>query len=387
MKKALLGCVVAWALLAGFGGAQPQPDAQASGDELVRFWAPVLVQDLAQNVQYRGDYLTALDFDGSVRLDNNQSNASSYPHPSVVYSWWAETPSYSVLGYTFYRLTGADRSDNDLRSAVVLVERPTTDWPNGRFVGIAYQAGAEWQFAGEQDNVGARSPIGLRSPAGVQRDVDFASTRDAFRPVLYGELGDHDLSTEVGEEQERPLLFEQDGVTDWSGMRPMLVPANRARSTYPSGKASDYMPLDFGLVYSLGPGEGVVAQPNQRARGKLLHHWEVFSYGLRSIEPLWRLRTQAGSTEEPVFDAFGRLIGEGERGPGSLPPWLEIVQRRDAEGAWQRRLEPASIFFDGTAAFVDAFGVPGEPIVRSSIGSGATLRSARASLWNGVLPP
>ena len=373
-------------LFALFSGAGPASAQVLEPDELLRFWSPVLVQDLEESLQYRGDYLTAFDFDGSLRLDNNETNAVGYPHPSVVYSWWAETRSHVLLGYSFYRVSGAERRANDLRSAVVLLEAPSESWPRGRFVGLAFQAGRGWSFAAEQDGLASRQPIGRRRPVGVDADVDFVQTQDAFRPVLYGTLGDHDLQVASGEDRRRPTLFERNTVTIWGRLMPMNRPENRAKSTYPSGKASDYMPLDFGIVYAPGQTESVVAASGQNARGKLSHHWEVFSYGLRSIEPLWRARTTAGSEEEPVFDRYGRLVGEGPAGAGSLPPWMELKPRRDAEGRWETWLQPSEVFFGGTDAFVEVFEVPAEPILRSSLGSAQSLLAARDALWNGLEP-
>lgn len=377
-------CVVAWLLVAMASAASAQAQAEASSDELLRAWAPVLMKDQVQAVSRRGDYLTAFDFDGTWRLDNNPTNVGAYDLISVASTWWSRTERHALLGYTFYWPLQGRGEQNAVRSVVVLVERPSPTQPLGRLVGVAVQGDQDWILGGERDRQETEHPV--RTAPTTVADVDFARTEWGLHPVVYSAESTHELSLEGdAPEGRRPSLFEDDLVVELNRFQGTIQGVGRGQSVYARGRQGAYLGYPFGMIYAPAGRPGLPAPANQRAPGRLAHHWELFSYALRPIDPLWERRA-ASSEEEPVVDRYGRLVGDGTRGPASLPPWLEIVSRRDGDGNWQRRLEPSEMFFGGTRAFSRVFDVPDEPILDSSLGSAAELERVRAQLYSGPSP-
>ena len=372
----------------GTGWSQPAP---WPSDALLEAWAPVVAQDLAKDhgdsLGARGDYLTSFDFDGSWRLDNNLTNAIGYDMPSIVYAWWAETADYRVLGYTFYRVRGPEQAQNDVRSVLVVVEAPSREWPVGRFVGLALPQGDGWSFSAELDQVSRRAPIRAADPGRVPHDVDFVLDEGRYRPVIYGTTMSHDFHTEVDAvARRRPTLFEDNVMTDWREVEPMVDETDRERFIYPTEKPAVYKPLDWGVIYSPGAGAGVIARAGVRAPGRMMHNWEVVSYELEALDEFWQRRHQVASDEEPILDEFGRLVGDEPRGPGSLPPWLRYAEQPPDDAPDHRVLEASPMFFGGTLALAEGLAIEGQELVQSSLGSAGELARVAAEFGRVAVP-
>lgn len=384
LKRVLGGLSLTAGVLIGSAGASAQEKVRIqSGDSALHQWAPILVKDLTDDVSSRRGYPTSFDFDGSWRLDNNPSNVRAYDLATTASTWWARTEAYLVLGYTFYwPLAGDGSAENLTRSIVLLLDAPSEDHPVGQFLAMAVQGEDGWSYATERDSRPAGLP--LQTHDSEAADVDFVDFRGGRHPVVYSDAVSHDLTVEIdAADGRRPTLFDEEQVVNWQGVEPMLRRRGRSRSAYARGGRGRFMSLEFGLIFAPGEEAGLPAPAQQRAPGQLAHHWEVFSYQLRDIEPLWERRVV--NETEPTVDREGRLIGRGARG-ASLPPWLDLVERRNRDGQLELHVEPSEMFFGGTRSFARVLQtVPDQPIRESSLGAGSELLRARSQLFAGPI--
>ncbi|MCP4443129.1 MAG: hypothetical protein GY810_29835 [Aureispira sp.] len=106
---------------------------------LAYHWAPIHVQDVKQNPKDglggRADYITAIDFDGDWKMNNNWDNAANdqYDFSGKCYYSVSQTQSHWFIIYSFFHprdwsdkflIKKWDTHENDLEGLLVVIKRP-----------------------------------------------------------------------------------------------------------------------------------------------------------------------------------------------------------------------------------------------------------------------
>lgn len=119
--------------------------SQAFRLELALHWAPILYQDVdctgSGGMGGRGDYITAINYDGEWNTLNNWENATKHPLTAHAYFSVVETGTHWYIVYAFYHPRDwADswfdtEHENDLEGLLTIVERPN-GMGMGRLLGV-----------------------------------------------------------------------------------------------------------------------------------------------------------------------------------------------------------------------------------------------------------
>ncbi|MBQ8554306.1 MAG: hypothetical protein IJ438_00395 [Clostridia bacterium] len=297
-----IGCVIltglilllAWRFLWGrnwSGSLRPQrwidisyesamDDGMLTDEEIAIHYAPQI--DAAVNVLLsggKGDFITAVDYDGDWVTLNNWENMTEYPLNAVVYYSVQETDTHYFIGYYFYHPRDdaeiwLDRHENDLEGIMLAVPKGDDGYLPPE---IMYTQG--------HGNVYFYFGDGLLDGSKMQEGS------------VYGGA------------------LARTGDRAWVYITPNGTLVNAGHSVESADNHSVYWSVgDSGVRYTYG-GE---AQEPVSFNGAFEDH--PCSYELRSLDELWALRNGPYG-DESAFGSFGAFRGDNFGTDKANPPW------------------------------------------------------------------
>ena len=138
-------------------------DGVISPEEVAQHYAPVI--DQAVNVLLseggRGDFITAVNYDGDWACLNNWENLLSGDLGAVVYYSVQETDTHWFVGYYFYHPRDdaeiwLDRHENDLEGVMLAIPRSAEGWQEPAYMYTQGHGNLYFCFGGDPAQDGAR---------------------------------------------------------------------------------------------------------------------------------------------------------------------------------------------------------------------------------------
>lgn len=292
---AALAAVLCWRLLYGrvlltadrqsvpaadVAWAQAVADGMVSHEEVAVHYAPEI--DAAVNVLLsgagRGDFITAVDYDGDWSTLNNWEHMNEYPLRAVVYYSVQETNTHWFAGYYFYHPRDdaeiwLDRHENDMEGVMLAIPKAANGFLPPEY--MYAQGHGLVPFSINRDMSDAQVAQGNRDGGGMLLEGD--------RVVVY---------------------IAPNGTLDLAGHS---VESGLAHSTYWSVGNS-------GVRYY----HGGIAQEPVRFNGAFTDN--RCSYALRPLDELWD-RRNGPYGDDAVFGQYGAFRGDNWGTDKANPPW------------------------------------------------------------------
>lgn len=122
-------------------------------EQLALRWAPIHIQNICPNgkdgLKGRADFVTAANFDGDWKMDNNWANLSDTSADLSAYAYYSivQTQTHWYINYGFFHprdwsnkpiIKAFDTHENDLEGELTIIKRPTiySDTAFGDFLGM-----------------------------------------------------------------------------------------------------------------------------------------------------------------------------------------------------------------------------------------------------------
>ncbi|MBR6028558.1 MAG: hypothetical protein IKP40_05650 [Clostridia bacterium] len=308
----------------------------------------------------KGDFISAVDFDGDWAADNNWEYMASFPLKATVYWSVQETDTHYFVGYCFYHPRDdaeiwLDKHENDFEGIMLCVPRaenaflpPVCMYTQGHggvpFYGDGLTAEAGSRLAGGLALDGDR-PVIYITPNGTLSHAGH-SIESAAGHSLYWSVGDSGIRYYYGGEAQVPLTFKgayTDNPCSYA-LEPLSTLWNRRGGPYGPGQTFGEYAAFNGDNYeknAANPAWGWRNKTEFGYRGSFLSDpaW-TFSRAIRelSLSPAytlnpyadWRLTVTAVSAPEGAEIASLRLLQDGWT--LSSPAWWHLTP--EGEGRW-----------------------------------------------------